>query len=104
MDLCRFLHPRGDVDRVPVDADGPLGVALLADDDLAAVHPDAEGRQNAELLEIRVTLLLDHAEHRVDRMQNLAAGHGFLPRPQCDQPIALVQIDICTDRYHRRCS
>ena len=44
-----------------------LGVALLADDDLAAVHPDAEGRQNAELLEIRVTLLLDHAEHRVDR-------------------------------------
>src|ERR1700751_2290620 len=42
--FCSLLHPRCDVDRSSVDPDRALRVALLADDDLAAVAPDPKER------------------------------------------------------------
>jgi len=49
MGFCRFLHSCGDIDRAAVNADRPLGVALLAHDDLAAMHPDPKTRDDTEL-------------------------------------------------------
>ena len=49
MRFGRFFHSCRDIDGTSVNPDGPLGIALLADDDLAAVHPDPKTRNNAEL-------------------------------------------------------
>src|SRR5215472_14152403 len=57
--LRRFFHSGRDIDRASVDADGPLCVALLADHHFAAVHPDPEGRNDAELLQKICLLTID---------------------------------------------
>ena len=61
MSFSRFFHSRCDVDRAPVNSNRPLGVALLADHDLAAMHPDAETRDDGELPLIRGLLPPDRA-------------------------------------------
>ena len=59
MSLGRFFHARCNIDRAAVDPDRPLGVALLTDHDLAAMHPDAKTRDDPELPLIRGLLTPD---------------------------------------------
>ena len=94
MGFCRFFHSCRDVDRTAVDPDRPLGVALLADDDLAAVHPDAEARHNAELTLIFRPLPRDRREHRVNRPQDPVSTDRLIPVPQSNQTVALIEIDL----------
>src|SRR5262249_59618719 len=65
-----LFHPRGDIDGVAIDADRALGVALLADDHLAAMDADPEARYDAEQFLVRCALQLDGAVHRVNRPEN----------------------------------
>ena len=69
MGFCSFFHPCRDVNRATVDANRPLGIALLADDNVAAVHPDAEAWDNTKLLLIRRTGTI------------AAAGFSLIPTP-----------------------
>src|ERR1700751_6421664 len=48
MGFGRFFHSCRYIDRAAVDAYGPFGVALLAEDDLAAMQTDPKTRDNAE--------------------------------------------------------
>ena len=94
MSLGRFFHARCNIDRAAVDPDRPFGVALLADHDLAAMHPDAETRNDAELPLIGNLLSPDRGEHCVDRPQNPVSSNCLGPIPQRDQAIALIEIDL----------
>src|SRR5271170_7132464 len=94
MRLCRLLHSRGNVDRAAIDADRALGVALLADDDIAAMHPDAVSRRHPELRQIAALLPADRGKHRVDRAQYLVVAHRLMPIPDRDQAVALVEVDL----------
>ena len=93
MRLGRFLHARGDVDRAAIDADRPLGVALFADDHVAAMDPDAKARDDTELRHIAALLAPNGGEHRIDGAQYLVVMHRLAPIPDRDQPVALVKID-----------
>jgi hypothetical protein len=46
--LARFFHSCRNIDRAAVDANRALGVALLADHNFAAMHPDPEAWHHAE--------------------------------------------------------
>ena len=69
MSFRSFFHPCRYIDRATVDANRPLGIALLADDNVAAVHPDAEAWDNTKLLLIRRTGTI------------AAAGFSLIPTP-----------------------
>src|SRR5205814_1839432 len=84
----------GDIDRGAVHPDGALGVSLLADDDLAAMDSDPEGRSDAELLQILAPLPPDRRKDGVDRPQDPVAPQRFAPIPQRNQTVALVKIDL----------
>src|SRR5262249_8229905 len=94
MSLGRFFHARCDIDRAAIDTDRPFGVTLLADHDLAAMHPNAETRDNAELPLIGNLFSPDRGEHCVDRPQNPVSSNCLGPIPQRDQTVALIEIDL----------
>src|SRR5207237_10635611 len=83
--LCGFLHAGGDIDRGAVHPDGALGVSLLADDDLAAMDSDPDGRSDAELLQILAPLPPDRPNTGVDRPPDPVATHRFATIPQPNQ-------------------
>ena len=68
--LCRLLHPGRDIDCAAIDADGPLRIALLADHDLAAMDPDPERRNDAELFQIFAPFSPDRRKDGVDGPQD----------------------------------
>src|SRR5579883_2468482 len=104
MDLGRVLHARGDVDRAAIDPDGTLGVALLADDHIAAMHPDAKARHHPELGSIGALLATDRREYRVQGSQYSIVAHRLSPIPDRDQPVALVEINLAAEIGDRFCN
>src|SRR5712671_2505817 len=91
-----FFHSRRNIDRAPIDADCPLGVTLLADDDVAAMDPDPKVGDNCKLLLIIRLLVPDSAENRVNRPQYRVSLDRLAPPPQCNQTIAFIEVDIST--------
>src|ERR1700757_3429610 len=94
MGLGRFFHSRRYIDRAPVDADGSLGITLLADHDLAAVHPNAKAGYDAELALILALLPSDSSKNCVDRPQDPVPSDRLAPVPQRNQTVTFVKIDL----------
>ena len=94
MRFRRFFHSCRDIDGTSVNPDRPLGIALLADDDLAAMHPNAEAGYHAELPLICRLLSPDGGNHRIDRPQDLVSPDRLVPIPQRDQTVALIEVDF----------
>src|SRR5262249_24031522 len=81
MGFGRVLHSRRYIDCAAINADGPLGVALLADHDLPAVAPEAEGGQAGELPLIPALLSPDRSKDCVDRSQDFVSSDRLVPVP-----------------------
>ena len=90
MGFCGFFHPRRDVDRAAVNPDRPLGVTLLADDNLyhctpqsVASHTLYENADPFELKEPPGTLRTDKARYEAvsDRAVRVS-GSEFVHDPE----------------------
>jgi len=88
--LAASFHSRRYIDCPAINADGPLGVALLANHDLAAVDPDAEAGHDTELSLVLALLSPDRSKDCVDRPQDPVSSDRLVPVPQRDQPVTFV--------------
>src|SRR5713101_5893771 len=89
-----FFHSCRNIDSAPIDADRPLGITLLADDDLATMDPDPKVGDNPKSPLIIRLLVPDGAEDRVNRPQYLVSLERLAPHPQRNQAISFVEVDI----------
>ena len=83
---CRSIfHSSRYVNRVAVDADGPLGVTLFAHHNVATINSDSKSRHDAEQPFVRPLLPLNRIEYRVDSLENGVSFYCCGPTPQSNR-------------------
>jgi len=94
MCFCGFFHSRRNIDRASIDTNCPFGITLFAHNNIAAMDPYPKVGDDPELLSVIGLLVPDCNENRVNRAQYLVCPDRFTPRPQCNQTISFIKVDI----------
>ena len=89
-----LFHSSCYVNRVTVDADGPLGVTLFAHHNVATMDSNSKSRDDAEQPFVCTLLPLYRIEYRVDSLENGVSFYRCGPTPHRNQTVAFVEVDF----------